>query len=239
MATRSLPKPKSRPPAKPARRRPPTRPARRRLTVMARGMWSILRRQSDDLWGVVLIGVGVLVALGIYADVAGPAGSAVDRWTGALFGGGRLLLPPALWWVGASLVRGRGPADPGRLMVGFSLLALSAAGLLHLMSGGPGLSAATADLAREGGWLGAAVSRPLRALLAPAGAGVVLVTAVVLASLIVTRTPVHAFVDLLGGAARSVAGAVKGTFRWLTARDPDDERDAAVARHPTAGPTAA
>jgi DNA segregation ATPase FtsK/SpoIIIE, S-DNA-T family len=195
---------------------------------------AVLARQSDDLWGVVLIGAGILLALGLYADVAGPAGSAVDRWTGALLGGGRFLLPPGLWWVGGVLVRGSGPADPGRVGVGFGLLGLSAAGLLHLLSDGPGLSAPAGELARAGGWLGAVVSRPLRALLAPIGAGVVLVTALVLSCLIVTRTPVRAFLDLVRGGGRSTTAAVLGGLRWLTARDPDDERDAAAARHPSA-----
>ncbi|MEO6120857.1 MAG: DNA translocase FtsK, partial [Acidimicrobiales bacterium] len=204
------------------------------LRRLLRSIWGVLSRQSDDLWGVVLIGVGVLVALGLYADVAGPAGSAVDRWTGAALGGGRFLLPPALWWAGGSLVRGRGPADPGRVVVGFSLLALAAAGLLHVLAGGPGLSAPADELARGGGWLGAAVGRPLRALLAPIGAGVVLVTTVILASLIVTRTPVHAFVDTVRRTAWALAGAGRGAFRWLTVRDPDDDRDAAAARHPSA-----
>ncbi len=236
-------KPKPKPKAAPRRaapRRPPARPPKPAGAVrLGRRLRAGLARQSDDLWGVVLIGAGVLLALGIYGEVAGPAGSAVDRWTGSVLGGARFLLPPALWWVGAALVRGRGPADPGRVVVGFTILAISAGGLLHLIAGGPSLGAPAADLARGGGWTGAVASRPLRALLAPIGAGVVLTTGVIIASLVLTRTPVHSLVAAAIGAARAALRAVQTAFAWLTARDLDEERDAAAARHPTAGPVVA
>ena len=45
-----------------------------------------LGRQSDDVWGLLLILAGVLAALGIYADLTGVVGQLLDRGTGAVLG---------------------------------------------------------------------------------------------------------------------------------------------------------
>jgi len=64
-----------------------------------------LGRQSDDVWGLVLITLGLVSALGIYADLTGPAGRAWREATADAFGVGRLLVPVALCAIGGVLVR--------------------------------------------------------------------------------------------------------------------------------------
>src|SRR5260370_21138596 len=51
------------------RRAPEPAIARARLAVAAH-----LGRQSDDVWGVILVVAGLLAAFGIYADLTGPVG---------------------------------------------------------------------------------------------------------------------------------------------------------------------
>ncbi|MGI8684417.1 MAG: DNA translocase FtsK 4TM domain-containing protein, partial [Acidimicrobiales bacterium] len=160
---------------KPAARRPATkRPSvgMRLRDALARS----LGRQADDVWGVALLVAGILAALGIYADLAGPAGSALGEATGVVLGASRFLVPLALAGVGFSLVRGGARAEPSRAVLGSTLALVACSGLNHLLGGAPGVDAEGRLLRRAGGYLGVAVAGPLRALIPPWGAGLVLVS---------------------------------------------------------------
>ena len=180
-----------------------------------------LGRQADDVWGLVLILLGVLAALGIYADLTGPVGQALRDAAAVVFGWGRLLVPVALCGTGGMLVRGRGRgAEPGRAVIGFVLLTSSVVGLLHVVR------AEDAHVRDAGGWAGQAVGGPLAALLATGGAVVVLLTLLVLAVLVLTRTSVRA-------AALGVADAGRAGFRWLgSLREQPEPEPAPKARRP-------
>ena len=124
---------------KPARRRPGGARGRRGPSALSRLRAALARsigRQADDVWGVALLVAGLLAALGIYADLAGPAGGALGKVAGLLLGWGRFLLPPALAWVGLTLVQGRPRAEPGRAVVGAGLAVVACSGLGHLLGGG-------------------------------------------------------------------------------------------------------
>jgi len=137
---------------------------------------------------MLLAVLGVISALGIYSDVAGPAGHAIDRTAAAAFGGARYLLPFALLFGGLALLvpmRGRAADDdeeyeddeerPGRgwrLAVGLALTGLSIVGLMYVSHDDRRWTLRT--LQHAGGVLGAAVGAPLRAGLGPAGAVIVL-----------------------------------------------------------------
>jgi len=192
-----------------------------------------LGRQSDDVWGVILLVAGVLAALGIYADLTGPAGRAVRDGAGALLGWGRLLVPVALAGVGYALLQGRARHEPARAVIGFSFLTIAVTGLLHVTRGADGWHEPWPVLRDAGGLLGAAVGTPLRTLLAPWGAGVVLVTLVLLSVLILTRTPVRTAVAMLSDGARAVGRGLGALTRWLSAVGDRDELDEAVERHPS------
>jgi S-DNA-T family DNA segregation ATPase FtsK/SpoIIIE len=182
------------------------------LTRLRQALATHLGRQSDDVWGLVLIVAGVLAALGIYADLTGPAGHAVRDGAGALLGWARLVVPIALIGVGSVLVQGRGRHEPARAVIGFGFLLIALTGLLHIQN-------PDADRADGGGYLGVAVGGPLRTLLAPWGASIVLATLAVLAVLILTRTSVRVAVDTLLRTTKSVA-------RWamtLGERPPEAE----------------
>ena len=202
-------KTKRRPPAKKAHARRPAAKNRAKKKAPSAGprlrqfLAAHLGRQSDDVWGVILIVAGVLAASGIYANLTGPAGHAVRDATGAVFGWGRLLLPVALVGVGAVLVQGKGRHDPARTAIGFAFLLLALCGLLHVAQGAPTLDEPWDSLREAGGLLGLAVGGPLKSLLAAWGAGVVLVALAVLSLLILTRTSVRAAMSMTAGAAKS------------------------------------
>jgi S-DNA-T family DNA segregation ATPase FtsK/SpoIIIE len=193
------------------RRRAPKHRRSKRKPSLRRALATHLGRQADDVWGLVLVVLGVLAALGIYADLTGPVGRVVRDATDTAFGWGRLLVPLALCGVGGVLVQGRiRGAEPARMVIGFTLLALSATGLAHLSGDG------------RGGWVGQAVAGPLASLLAGWGATIVLLTLLVLAALVLTRTSVRV-------AALAVVDAVR-KLREQAEAEPQPE--AKKARRP-------
>jgi DNA segregation ATPase FtsK/SpoIIIE, S-DNA-T family len=66
----------------------------------------LLGRQSEDVWGLAFLVLAVLCGLGIYSDLAGPAGRALDHGAADLLGWARGFLPPAMVFLGWVLVRG-------------------------------------------------------------------------------------------------------------------------------------
>jgi len=155
------------------------------------GVVVALGRLSGQVWGVILVVIGLLAALAVYGSLIGPAGRLFDAGTGDLFGSARLLVPLGLMGVGAALVSGRERAAPGRVAGGTLTVMVGLAGLLALVDGPPHLGAPLARLRPAGGLIGAAVGEALRAALASWGAGIVLGAAMGLGLLVLTGTSVE------------------------------------------------
>ncbi len=241
-ATRA--RPKKRPPA--ASKRPP---ARKKPAAKKKGpsLWAQVRttfathlgRQSDDVWGLLLILAGLLAALGIYADLTGPFGRLLRDASGAAFGWGRLLVPIALASVGIVLVRGAPRTEPGRIVIGFGFLLLSLCGLAHLILGAPVWGSSIDEIRDAGGFLGLAVAEPLRGLIAVWGASLVLLTLLALSVLILTRTSVRSAADVLADAARSLGQLAASLWKSLGTAGKNSELDEATDRHPSSTPAPA
>ena len=201
---------------------------------MRQSLATHLGRQSDDVWGLVLITLGLVSALGIYADLTGPAGRVLREAAADAFGVGRLLVPVALCGVGGVLVRGRPwGEEPARVAIGFGFVCIAAAGLLHLLHGSPEWGAPLNELRGAGGVIGAGVAEPLRTLLAGWGAGLVLVSLLGLGLLVITKTSVRAAGDVVVAAARPAAAAVRRGLVWLGRLGDGPEVAAAADRHPS------
>lgn len=170
---------------------------------------------SHDVWGVALVALGLLLALGVYADLAGPLGRGLAEAAGLLVGGLRVVLPVVLVVAGALLLRG--PRDDvterrfaaGRLAVGTVLVLAAVAGLLHLAQGRPGFGAPRVDLIAAGGYLGAASGVPLERALAVGGATLVLVALVVVGLVVATGVSVRTAARRTADGVRPVQGAVR------------------------------
>ena len=153
------------------------------------------RVQARDLWAVGLITLGVLLALALWGQQLGPVGHGTDTGLAMFAGWARVLLPLVTAGAGFALLLDRGGriddeedaegADPWRLAVGIVLGLLGICGLAEVAKGAPPLSA-THSLRDAGGYLGAAVGRPLHSGLGPAGASVLLVAVVLVAILVAT-----------------------------------------------------
>jgi S-DNA-T family DNA segregation ATPase FtsK/SpoIIIE len=160
------------------------------------------------MWGVALIALGLLTALGVYGNLAGPLGHGLADVFGALFGSLRIMAAPVLVVVGALLLRGpRSPESAlghltARLVLGTMIVFAAIDGLLFITQGRPAFDAPLEDIIAAGGYLGAVVGSPLVALLAPWGAGLVLVAVAIVGLVIATGISVRT-------AARRTADGVK------------------------------
>lgn len=120
-----------------------------------------LGRQANDVWGLAFIVLGVICALGIVADSAGPFGRFVDATTSSFVGDGNFVLPFILVAVGVVLIRGRRPEDGPRVAIGSAFLMIAICGILHVLRV-PKIELTFAQLQSAGGVFGWAVGQPLR-----------------------------------------------------------------------------
>ena len=81
-----------------------------------------------EIWGVGLCVAGLLAALGIWVDVAGPFGEAIRAASWWSLGVCNVALPILLAWTGGLLVRGRNE-DRRRIGISVTLLIVAVDGL--------------------------------------------------------------------------------------------------------------
>ena len=188
-------------------------------------MGAVVAGHATDLWGVLLVTLGVLAALAFYAGSLNPAGHLPRLGVGDLLGWGRFLVPPVAVTVGLLLLIGRrgdeGEAttrDPARAVIGATLTLLVVAGLAALAGGSPALADTTARLSAAGGWMGALIGNPLGRALGGFGATTVLVAILVVAMVVLTA------VSVSSAAGAVVRAATVGCHRGPRGRGSGDRR---------------
>jgi S-DNA-T family DNA segregation ATPase FtsK/SpoIIIE len=199
------------------RRRPPPP----EQGFVGRAFAQLFDGHGHDLAGICCVAVGVVAAVGIYAGAAGPVGRATAAVIGAVVGVARFVVPVLLVVIGVLLIRGPRVEESRSgvpVMLGGALVGCSLTGLLQLA-----LASSTAGetgpdaFAAAGGLLGAAVAVPLRALIGPWGASLLLVLMALLGASLLSRRSIGVLVgDVLGWvrpAARSVGGWLVDLFR--------------------------
>ena len=142
--------------------------------------------RENEFRGIAVVVAGVLAALGVYLNVAGPVGDGIDTALGWVLGLGRFLLPPALIALGVVVIRRNESEHRLRVAVGSVVIVLATLGLLHLARGEGKMTAKVDALKPAGGWIGALIGQPLRTMLSIVGAVVVLLAVVLGGVLIVT-----------------------------------------------------
>jgi S-DNA-T family DNA segregation ATPase FtsK/SpoIIIE len=176
-----------------------------------------------------------LAALGIYAGLAGPAGHAVKTAASDVVGTGRLLVAPALALLGMVLILGRTRQVFGRIVLGCVGAFLAAAGLSHLVGGPAQWSVGhprLTSLTNAGGLVGALVGAPLRRVLGPWGAGIVLATLLLAALLVLTGTPARQAGHYLARAVAAIGRRTGRAVRSLATVGNEGQRLAAARNHP-------
>ncbi len=231
MATRTPAKGKAKPPA-PAKRKPAAgRSTPSKAPALKPRSKSKSKQQKaagqghvQDLAGLALVAVGLLAALAVFWDLAGPAGRALRDGAATAFGVGRFAVPFVVLGAGALVLWRRPLCDPVRLGAGLAVLVVTVCGLLHLFRSGPEWGAGREEIARAGGAVGLVAADPLRSVLSPWGAGLVLATVLAGAALVVARTTARTALGHAGGALRTGWRMVAEVARLSAERDPDEAR---------------
>ncbi|MGI9053227.1 MAG: DNA translocase FtsK 4TM domain-containing protein [Ilumatobacteraceae bacterium] len=204
---------------------PPVRSRREQATDELR---EGVEGREHELIGVGLVVGGALLALATFFDLAGPFGRGLRALLGWLVGFGLFAVPVVLISVGVALIRRGRSASPFRLAIGWALIGLAALGLLHVIGGPEGFSNFD-ELDDAGGLFGALLGEPLQALLATAGAIVVLIGVVVGGVLLVTQTSLRTMASRTGHGvgtfARPIGRAARHALHDLSSLSSDRRHD--------------
>ena len=178
-----------------ARKSAPKRNTYKRKSAPAgsRLVSSLVRHLGDqrhDVIGVGLLFFGILSAFGIYADLAGLAGHAIDialRW---MVGGAAIAVPPILAYLGLLVLRKGSGEQAARIGIGAFMTILAASAFTHLVWASDGAGLKLEEMPKLGGVLGAGLAWPLERLLSIWGAAVFIVSFGLIGLLVLTKTPV-------------------------------------------------
>ncbi|MCJ7780305.1 MAG: DNA translocase FtsK 4TM domain-containing protein, partial [Acidimicrobiia bacterium] len=116
-------------------------------------------RQSDDVWGVVLIVLAALVSLSFFG-LSGPIGAGLSGSLRFLFGMWAFGVPAVLVIVGLSLVGVCCSEDRARLVAGLAAVFVASLALFHLLTGSVALAGNVDRVKESGGAIGALVAFP-------------------------------------------------------------------------------
>jgi S-DNA-T family DNA segregation ATPase FtsK/SpoIIIE len=186
---------------------------RQKLVAVRGSVRNTLGRQTDDVWGLILLVLAILVLLA-FVDLAGPVGEGMAKGSRFLFGVWRFALPAALAGIGVAMIVGKPRDGAKRLVAGGIVTFIGSLALFHLMTGAVAL-APNLDLVKErGGAVGSLIAFPLRRILGMWGAFVVLASAMGMGVLIMTQTSVRelaaGIADLYRSTRRLASFAVIG-----------------------------
>ena len=208
--------------------------SRPKTTTIGRGagrLVELIAAPSEESWGWALLVLGVLVGLGIYCNLLGPAGHLLREYSARAFGWGADVAPASLVVGAVILLAGRARRGLAGILAALVLLVVMSAGLADLVAGSPGTSATWHVLGGAGGIVGAGVGGGLARIIGVAGASVVL-GAVAIASICgLLGMPLLVVIRVVG---RALAATARWTVRlfsdWVAAMrvQPLPERPAAV-----------
>jgi S-DNA-T family DNA segregation ATPase FtsK/SpoIIIE len=189
-------------------------------------MTGFLARQPDEVWGLVLVLLGIMLVLGVHLDVLGLLGRLVRGWLADGLGWGADVLPGGFVVVGSLVALGRARRRPETVVAYVVLVALATAGLADLAGGLPRPSASFARLGGAGGLLGSEVGAGLHALLGMAGAVIVLGVVVVTLACAALGVPARAVLSPIQGALARRHGDHRARTRPARSRSASSRRDA-------------
>jgi len=181
------------------KKKPSKRSPSQKLAAVRGSVRKTLGRQTDDVWGLVLVVAAILVTLAFFG-LAGPFGDGFDRGSRFLFGLWRFALPASLAGVGITLIVGKPRDGARRLVVGGITTFVGTLALFHLLTGAVAFRSSLELVQERGGAVGSLIAFPMRRVVGHWGAFVVLASAIGMGVLIMTQTSVrelvHGIVDL-------------------------------------------
>jgi len=199
--------------AKPKRGRSPGGKAGGKLAGIAEGARDALGNQLGDVYGVALGVLAILCGLGIWVDLAGPVGRFLELAFRGLLGVGGLFTPVLFGYLAYAMFVTRPGPDRPRVAIGLGVIVAGILGLWHLINGTPDVTSGAGRLREAGGFVGAILAGPLKGLMSPWGAGVVLLAMTMLGTLILTKTPVRRAMEMIAERVAVIRETVADTMR--------------------------
>ncbi|MGC4977256.1 DNA translocase FtsK [Streptomyces sp. DT199] len=142
---------------------------------------------------LLLLGVGLIVAAGTWADLKGPVGDLVEILVTGAFGRLDLLVPILLAVIAVRFIRHpEKPEANGRIVIGLSALVIGVLGQVHIACGSPARGDGMQAIRDAGGLIGWGMATPLSYAMGDVLAVPLLVLLTVFGLLVVTATPVNA-----------------------------------------------
>jgi S-DNA-T family DNA segregation ATPase FtsK/SpoIIIE len=206
------------------KKKPRKKSLSQKLAAVRGSVRNTLGRQTDDVWGLVLVVLSILVVLAFFG-LAGPVGDGFDRGSRFLFGVWRYALPAALAGVGIALIVGKPRDGARRLVVGGITTFIGTLALFHLLTGAVAFRSSLDLVQERGGAVGSLIAFPMRRILGHWGAFVVLASAIGMGVLIMAQTSVR---ELFHGIA-DLWKNLRKLAREVVAGDPN-QRGAHMAR---------
>ena len=168
----------------------------------------------NDVWGVFLIAMGVLILLSFF-QLSGPFGTSAATATRYAFGLWAFVIPILLFVLGLSLIGIIKHSGNARAIVGVSVMFLGSVGLFHLLMGNVPLAGSEQSVSDSGGFVGSVVAFPIERILGFWGGLVVMISLVGVGALLFTGAS-------LGDVVRAVGLGLKGFWNWVgMARQPE------------------
>ncbi|MEU9574678.1 DNA translocase FtsK [Streptomyces massasporeus] len=142
---------------------------------------------------LLLLGIGLIVAAGTWADLKGPVGDLVEILVTGAFGRLDLLVPILLAVIAVRFIRHpEKPEANGRIVIGLSALVIGVLGQVHVACGSPARGDGMQAIRDAGGLIGWGMATPLSYAMGDVLAVPLLVLLTVFGLLVVTATPVNA-----------------------------------------------
>ena len=158
--------------------------ARRRPSVVR----EIMRGRGHEFGGVALVCLGILLAMSVYAEMAGPLGRLLDTTLSSLIGVARFLTPFMAVGFGVAFVKRAEVQHRVRLSLGLAVIATSILGIVHIVWGSSAGDTDLDSMSRSGGWLGWLAGQPLSNVTTRLAATVILLGIIFCGVLIVTAS---------------------------------------------------
>ncbi|WP_217237489.1 DNA translocase FtsK [Streptomyces sp. AC555_RSS877] len=190
--------------------------------------------------GLLLLGLGLIVAAGTWSNLRGPVGDLVEMLVTGAFGRLDLLVPILLAVIAVRFIRHpEQPEANGRIVIGLSALAIGVLGQVHIACGSPARGDGMQAIRDAGGLIGWGAATPLTYTMGDVLAVPLLVLLTVFGLLVVTATPVNAIpqrLRLLGVRLGIVHDPAEDEFGEDDERYDDQWREALPARTRKRGP---
>ena len=176
-----------------------------------------------EAYGLLVMFLGAVSWLGIYAGGAGPVGAAIDYIVSLVGGRMVVFVPPIALASGLLLIVGRTREHVGRILVGVVLCSLALASMVHLARGNKPLATPLEKLQEIGGIAGALIAHPLSGVIGVFASWVVMILLFGVGLMVITRTPASMVWEWAVTGTSSTWAFAKGLAAGVLEADEEEE----------------